>query len=248
MADLPPPGEVVVRLLRIGSSTAAADSRILDEEERRRAAGFQDPAARERFRVSHIGLRTLLGARLGVRPQDVTLTREPCGVPGCGRPHGRPAVAGATGLEFSMSHAGDVVLYALAGAAVGVDVEAEEIARDGVERRARRLHPQERAELAALPAERRARALLGCWVRKEAYFKGLGTGLAAGTRRHYVGLAVRDADRPGRPEDGTGSAHTGPGGWGLAEVPVPAGYRAAVALRTARPGPPTVRAAPLRLG
>jgi 4'-phosphopantetheinyl transferase len=260
IADPPPPGEVLVRLLRIGSSAAAADSRVLDEEEQRRAAGFQDSAARERFLVSHTGLRKLLGTRLGIAPQDVCLVREPCGMPGCDRPHGRPAVAGATGLEFSMSHAADLVLYALAGTPVGVDVEAEEVAGEcgttdmtGTERHTRRLHPREQAELAALPTERRARALLGCWVRKEAYFKGLGTGLAAGSRRHYVGLAEADAhaDHAGAAGRAGGGCRAGPAGWVLADVPVPEGYRAAVALRTAHAetgaGPLTVRVEELLL-
>lgn len=214
-----------MRLLWIPDEAAAAASAadLLDAAEVRRLAAFQDPAARERYLTSHVGLRVLLGAHLGTAPGDVELTRDPCAMPDCGRPHGRPAVAGRPDLRFSLAHAGDAALYALSGSPVGADVESARIAGDGLERVAPRLHPAERAALAALPADRRGDALLGCWVRKEALLKGLGTGLAAGLGAHHVGLADRLAP-PGAPPP--------PEGWTLLDVPAPDGYQAAVAVRT----------------
>ncbi|MFF8386053.1 4'-phosphopantetheinyl transferase family protein [Streptomyces kanasensis] len=222
------------------AAAAAARAGILDAGETRRAAGFQDPAARTRFVTSHVGLRVLLGDRLGTAPQDVVLVRERCGMPGCEEPHGRPAVAGHPGVHFSLSHAGDVALYALAASPVGVDVESRELVGDGLERLARRLHPDERRALDALPPAARRDALLGCWVRKEAFLKGIGTGLPGGVGAHHVGLAAALAP-PWAPP--------GPDGWALLDVPAPAGCQAAVALR--RPGTaghlPTMRTSRLLL-
>jgi 4'-phosphopantetheinyl transferase len=237
-ASVPGPGEAVVRLLWIPDSAAAASAAagMLDAAEARRIAAFQDPAARERYLTSHVGLRILLGGRLGIAPAAVEFVRERCGMPDCDRPHGRPAVAGRPDLRFSMAHAGDAALYALAAAPVGADIESATIAGDGLERAAARLHPAERAAVAALPAERRREALLGCWVRKEAYLKGIGTGLAGGIGTHHVGLADRLA-APGAPPV--------PEGWSLVDVPVPDGYQAAVAVRTT--GTAVLRLGRLRL-
>ncbi|MGB8945636.1 MAG: 4'-phosphopantetheinyl transferase superfamily protein [Streptomyces sp.] len=235
---------VDVWTLRIPGQAAAAAARagILDAEETKRAAGFQDPAARTRFVTSHVGLRVLLGARLGTAPQDVVLMRERCGMPDCEKPHGRPAVAGRHGVHFSLSHSGDFALYALAASPVGADIDSLEVAGAGLERMARRLHPDETQALSALPATARQEALLGCWVRKEAFLKGIGTGLPGGIGAHHVGLAEAVAPPWAPPV---------PDGWALFDVPAPDGHHAAVALRLQGPAGrsrlPTMRASRLLL-
>ncbi|MEV2254174.1 4'-phosphopantetheinyl transferase superfamily protein [Streptomyces sp. NPDC050147] len=208
------------------AAAAAARAGILDAEEAKRAAGFQDPAARTRYVTSHVGLRVLLGARIGTAPQDVALVRERCGMPGCEKPHGRPAVAGRPGVHFSLSHAGDVALCALAASPVGADIESMELAGDGLGRLAGRLHPGERCALDTLSPAARQEALLGCWVRKEAFLKGIGTGLPGGIGAHHVGLAAAVAPPWAPPV---------PDGWALLDVPAPDGHHAAVALRLQDP-------------
>src|SRR5580700_430259 len=199
---------------------------IIDGEERRRALAFARTLHCSRFLVAHIGLRAILGAYLGVHARRVELTREPC--PMCGQPHGRPAVKARPPLQFSMSHSGEVVLYAMAGEPVGVDVETG-AAGDPASLRSC-LHPAEGAALEAVPPERRRDALLGCWVRKEAYLKGLGVGLAVQLARVHVGLGSHFSTAKA-------DAHATPDGWALAEVKVP-GAQAAVALATGIDGPP----------
>jgi 4'-phosphopantetheinyl transferase len=140
----------------------------------------------------------------------VELVREPC--PGCGGPHGRPAVGG-TPLHFSLSHSGDL---AFADAPVGVDVEAAPSQEASAEVAAM-LHPQERAELAALPPSAVPESVARCWSRKEAYLKGAGIGLAEGPSVTYVGA---------------GPAPAVPADWSLADVRVASGYAAACAIRT----------------
>ncbi|PSJ26605.1 4-phosphopantetheinyl transferase [Streptosporangium nondiastaticum] len=189
--------------------------RILDPAERERAAAFVRDLHRDRYIASHIGLRLLLGAYLATDPAEVVLVREPC--PGCGGPHGRPAVAGAP-LHFNLSHAGDLALFAFADTPVGADVEQLQPA-DVVEEVARVLHPTETAELAALPAEQRPEAFARCWTRKEAYLKGTGTGLSENPSVTYVG---------------TGPGPASPAGWTLSDVEAVPGYAAAVAVANAR--------------
>ncbi|MEU0843156.1 4'-phosphopantetheinyl transferase superfamily protein [Streptomyces sp. NPDC005962] len=212
----PQGGEPETWLLSVSGFTAtldtAAPGKILDAEERERAGRFLRAEDRERYTAAHMGLRQLLGGYLGVDPAAVPFTREDC--PGCGGPHGRPAVVG-TPLHFNMSHAGDLVLFAFAGTPVGADVEKLQPA-SVVAQVAQSLHPRERAELDALPEPERPAAFGRCWTRKEAYLKGIGTGLSQDPAKDYVG---------------TGREPVPVGPWALIDVPVESGYAAAMALR-----------------
>lgn len=244
--DRPGPGEVAVWLLHIppyASFAAAVADRTLDAGERERAARMRHATARERYLTSHVGLRTLLGGYLGTDPADIEFTRETCGMPDCEKPHGRPALAGDTTLAFSLSHAGDAALCAVSGGApVGADIEERDPRRSGdrLDGLIGQLHPGERAAIAALPEEElRERAFMSCWVRKEAYLKGIGTGLPGGLRTHYVGLA----DQFGAPLPAEAST---PSGWAFADLPAPPGYHAAVAVRAE--AAPAVTLTGLRLG
>lgn len=211
---LPAAGPVRLWLVDTARAASANERDALDADEARRAAAFHFDRHRVRYVAAHVALRGILGERLGRAPGDVRFTRLPC--PGCGGPHGRPALADAAGPHFSLSHSGDLALVALAPAPVGADVE-ELPSAEVADRLAAALHPRERAELAELDdAWERRLAVARAWVRKEAYLKGIGTGLARGTDRDYVGAL---AAPPGSPD-----------GWTLHDVPVPEGCAAAVAL------------------
>ncbi|MEV6670687.1 4'-phosphopantetheinyl transferase superfamily protein [Streptomyces sp. NPDC051162] len=185
----------------------------LDAQEQARAAAFARENLRTRYVASHLALRRLLGAYLGMEPGAVELTREPC--PGCGGPHGRPAAVGAR-FHFNLSHAGDLAFIAFADTPVGADVEREQPAEVAAEV-ARMLHPDERAELAALAAAELPVAFARCWTRKEAYLKGLGTGLSESPTKTYVGTARTPSPPPG---------------WTLTDIEVDHGYAAAIAVAT----------------
>ncbi|MFF9850584.1 4'-phosphopantetheinyl transferase family protein [Streptomyces litmocidini] len=198
------------------TSRAARAARLaagtLDDEERERAAAFRHQADRDAYVVAHVGLRMLLGLYLDVSPDRVRMTRRPCPTPNCGKPHGRPVVRGDE-IHFSLSHTRGLVFLALADSPVGVDVEkvpdAEVTAKLGP-----LLHPRETAELDALRPAERPLAFGRAWVRKEAYFKALGTGLSRGTAADYLGTG------PTPPPP--------PPGWSLTDVVAPDGYTAAV--------------------
>lgn len=167
---------------------------VLDERERARAAALRRSGDREVYLAAHVGTRLLLGAYLGLEPRDVPLVRLPC--PTCGAPHGRPAVEGDV-LPFSLSHTGGVALLAFAGTPVGADVEqVPELTV--VEEIAPQLHPREAAELAGYGPRDRPWAFARTWARKEAYLKGLGTGLGRDLSADHVGAGARpDSGLPG---------------------------------------------------
>ncbi|WP_326796402.1 4'-phosphopantetheinyl transferase superfamily protein [Streptomyces sp. NBC_01808] len=212
-----PPALWTVDAARHAAPAALAAPAVLDDEERRRAAGFRREHDRATYVVAHVALRMLLGAQLGLAPQCVTLVREAC--PLCRKAHGRPAVAeGRT--HFSLAHSGRLVLLAFAAEPVGADAEEVPSARAAAEI-AGVLHPREAAELGGLPAAERPRACARIWARKEAYLKGIGTGLARDPTLDYLGAA------PGPVEVAR---------WQVVDVDVPPGFAAAVASPSGKPG------------
>jgi len=187
---------------------------LLSDDERARADRFVRPGDRTTYVAAHAALRRVVGARVGLHPAAVRLGCEDC--PLCGGPHGRPTLLDPPtggGTELSLSRTTDLAAVALSPAVVGVDVEVT--TRDvDLDDLLVALHPHE------LPVADRS-AALRLWVRKEAYLKGLGTGL--GVDPAGVDLS---ADPPG---------------WQVVDLPTRPGVLGAVAVRTTAQVALTVR-------
>jgi len=203
-------------LVRAPEANAPLDISALDAYERRRAAALRRPVERALYVAAHGALRRVLGAYTGLAPASVRLTRLRC--PGCGGPHGRPAVAGPAGrgLHFSLSRSAGLALLALASQPVGVDVERVP-ERSLAEDAARALHLAELRELARLSVEARPGGFARCWTRKEAYLKATGAGLSRDALRdRYLGAGSHPPRLPG---------------WTAVDVDVPSGWAAACVVR-----------------
>ncbi|MFF8593289.1 4'-phosphopantetheinyl transferase family protein [Streptomyces sp. NPDC015220] len=187
---------------------------VLDDAELERAAAFRDEEARLAYVLAHVALRQLVAAAVGREPRALRLERDPC--PGCGGPHGRPSVTGGA-VHFSLSHSGPMVLLALSSTPVGADIERLPGPRT-VADVTRMLHPREAAELRALDDTDSPLAFARVWTRKEAYLKGLGTGLSDDLSRDYLGTGEHPAPAPE--------------GWSVTDVAAPDGFAAALAVRT----------------
>lgn len=211
-----PPALWTVDAVRHAASAALAAPAVLDHEELRRAASFRREHDRATYLVAHMALRVLLGAQLGLPPRRVTLVREAC--PLCDEAHGRPGVAEG-GLHFSLSHGRHLALLAFSAEPVGADVE-EVPSADTAAEIAGALHPREAAELGRLPRAERPAACARIWARKEAYLKGIGTGLARDPSLDYLGAA---------PGPATVAQ------WRVVDVAAPPGFAAAVAAPTGQP-------------
>ena len=83
------------------------------------------------------------------------------------------------------------------------------------------LNADDRGSIEALPDHQRAEATTRCWVRSEAYLKGLGTGIARGLGEMTVGV---DDSRPA----------TVPG-WSVRSLDAPEPFAAALACRGGTP-------------
>jgi len=191
----------------------------LDRGERSRAEAFVFPADRHRYQVAHVMLRRVLASYAGTAPGQLLLGREPC--PHCGAA-GKPVLlpeccpppeAGAV-PSFSLTHSGDMVVIAVAGRPVGVDVERD--AAGCVCSLAQALHPADAAWVAGLGEPDRHEAIITCWVRAEAVLKCTGQGVGHGLGGFPVG--------PRRAADLSVSGCT------VRQLAAPPGYQAAVAV------------------
>lgn len=196
--------------------TAAWDpalAALLGAAESRRAQAFRRPTDRRDYEASHAALRLVLARSVGGDPRELRFGRAAC--PLCGGPHGKPVLLEPNPPRFSLSHTEGAALIAVSERDVGADVER--IGRaEGIDSM---VHPLEAEELRLAAGDAREAAATRLWTRKEAYLKGLGTGIAgAGMTEDYIGTA------PGPVR--------APGGWTVADIAVPPGLCAAVAIRT----------------
>ncbi len=146
----------------------------LSDSERDRASRFRQMADRDRYAIARGALRALLSYVLrsegrNVPPAEVGIERSRWG---------KPYLPRWPALRFNVSHAGDVVLIALAWEReVGVDVEhaRTDVPVDDLASAA--LGDEERAWWRTVPPTQRHRAFFDLWTRKEAIAKAVGTGL-----------------------------------------------------------------------
>jgi 4'-phosphopantetheinyl transferase len=193
-----------------------AATSVLSEGERARAARGVPDVRRRRTRL-RASLRHVLGSTLGLPAGAVPLAVD----------DGRPYLVGSAAhpdLRFSCSAAEDLGLIAVAeGVGLGIDVERHDDAEALQAFDEGWLTAAEVRALNLLPAADRLTAVTRCWTQKEAVLKGEGVGL-----RRAPGSISTPVSAEGRSE-----------GWALLPVPVPAGFVASVAVRTAG-SPPAV--------
>lgn len=155
---------------------------LIDAEERARAERQRRAQDREALTLAYAMHRLLLARALRVPPAAVALGRDDLGCP--------RLADGA--VHTSLSHARGWVAVAIAAdGPVGIDLEPATRASELPEIAARICHPSEAAALAGLDTPRRAAALLALWVRKEAFLKAEGIGLA----REMADFRAADGDR-----------------------------------------------------
>jgi len=170
-------GQVHVWRADLSMAAQAADNlgAVLSDDERARAARYLRREDRSRFIAARAILRQILAHYTKVSPESLSFVYGE---------HGKPALAeglGDEGVEFNMSHSGEMALYAAARRCrVGVDIESPRPSVNYMRIAERFFSIEEYEELVALPAEDQYSAFYRCWTRKEAYVKARGDGIAAG--------------------------------------------------------------------
>jgi len=203
-----PAGGVLVRLLDLGLDEAAlaGAAATLAPAERARAVRGTQEVYRRRVAL-RAGVRAALAAELGVSPSAVRLATTP---------QGRPYPARAPWLDVSCSADGNLGVVVVArGSRVGVDLERIAPWDDGVLDEGW-LSPTEQRALLDLAPAARAEAATRSWTQKEAVLKARGTGLG----EHPALVPTRIGRRTGVIDR-----------WDIADVPVPDGWVASLAVR-----------------
>jgi 4'-phosphopantetheinyl transferase len=168
---------------------AAPAYAALSAAERARAGRYLRHEDTVRSAATRAALRDVLGAALGLAPQDVAIVVDESGRPSLDPAH-------RASLDFNVSHAGDHALIAWADhARVGVDIESCSRPADWRALTGEVCAPAEAAYLDSLPLAARADAFMRVWSAKEALLKALGTGIAGGLRAFAV-VPPRDAATP----------------------------------------------------
>lgn len=216
------PAEVHIWTARLPSAPFQEIATTLSPEECARACRFHRTADRFRYVFAHAVLRDVLSRYLDCPPGDVRFATNPFGKPFLDETNGGKVP------EFNLSHAGELVLVGVCESRrVGVDVEEIRPMDDLSSIAESHYTPRECAFIFGQAPEARARAFFRCWTRKEAYVKALGKGLSIRLNSFETNMQPELGRSPhNRPRSADGA------NWQLADLDVPEGYTAAVAVET----------------
>ena len=208
--------------LQLFPGVVAEMRQLLSDDERARADRLQSVDDQRRFIVCRAALRTRLGLMLDVPPASVSFDYGN---------HGKPALAApfaGVGLQFNVSHSGELALIAVTqGASIGVDIEFPRQLNDRDALVRRYFSRAENIAYFSTPEAERQQAFFNCWTRKEALIKALGRGLSYPLRKFDVSVSPAMPAKLLRFE-----LQKGPlSGWCLTGFEPAAGYVAAVAVQ-----------------
>jgi 4'-phosphopantetheinyl transferase len=151
---------------------ASVFERFLSSLELKESEQFHFAIHRDRFLIRRGLLRIILAAYLKTRANDIIFQFEQ---------NGKPALSGrfrASEITFSVSHSGDVAVFAITQKrAIGVDIEQLHHI-DGVNTIVNQFFSsQECKRFDELPIEDRIVSFFNLWTRKEAWLKATGESL-----------------------------------------------------------------------
>jgi 4'-phosphopantetheinyl transferase len=157
---------------------------ILADDELDRANRFSFEIDRQRFIAARGTLRCILSHYITISPSHLRFYYNQYG-----KPFLAPEFSSHL-LNFNLSHAGSMVLYAITrNMEIGVDVERVHADFEYEEIAERFFSANEVAILRTIPTEKKLEAFYNCWTRKEAYIKAHGQGLSLPLDSFDVSLA-----------------------------------------------------------
>jgi len=183
----------------------------LDNRDRERAARFHFPEDRARFVLGRALARKCLGRYLNQMPESIALAYTD---------RDRPVLAHDETIQFSISHARDLVAVAVtANARIGIDLEWAQRSLDFPELAKRIFSGEDLRTFQAFPEHETPAAFFRAWTRKEAYLKARGEGISEGLRQISVSFSPEEISSIHDSRDASTSRN-----WRLLALPVPADY------------------------
>ena len=176
--------------LEFDDDTISRLSLWLSDDERQRADRFRHQRHRDKFIAGRAMMRGVLSRYVDRLPATIEFEYLP---------HGKPQLAAAqreVGLEFNLSHSGNIALCAVTGGTtVGVDVEHMRELRDMQGLANRFFSTAEAEQLQDEREDERLASFFRCWTRKEAYVKAIGQGITCPLDSFAVSLSAGDPPR-----------------------------------------------------
>jgi 4'-phosphopantetheinyl transferase len=192
---------------------------LLSVDEKARAGRFHFEKDRRAYIIGRGTLRRLLGGYLELDPSQVQFEYAANGKPGL-----KPGLDGLD-LQFNLSHAGDLVLFAFCRRRrVGLDVEFLRPLQYEDHFAGQLFSRRESAVLRALSGSEKTRAFYQFWTAKEAYLKACGDGLTRPVDEVEIELC-----------EGKQPRLAAIGGWRLEAFQPAEGYLATLALEEEQP-------------
>ncbi len=192
---------------------------LLSADEKNRAARFKFEKHRKNFISARGQLRLLLAAYTGQSPDKLRFTYNRFGKPSLISDGTFPQIC------FNISHSHELALMAFHPHwELGVDIEWMKPDFDGLHLVHRFFSPNEIEQINALPDHLKREAFFNGWTRKEAYIKARGRGLNIPLAQFSVSLV------PGQPARLLETSHDPQAvkEWSLQDIPIDAGYKAAI--------------------
>lgn len=152
---------------------------ILNSEELARAARFHFERHQRRFASARTRLREILAAYLAADAASLEFEYNK---------HGKPELLNQQGLQFNLSHSGDMALLAIGKEfPLGVDLEIYS-ARPYLGIAKQLFSPAEQKAIHNASSATRTALFFKIWAQKEAFIKACGLGLAYPTEQFTVAL------------------------------------------------------------
>lgn len=137
-------------------------------ERRTQASRFVRQADAYRSVLGEILTRVTLSRLTGLRPAELSFTRNP---------YGKPSLSHHSDVQFNVSHSGDWIAL-ISGGTDELGVDVEKIAPIDMQIAERFFSPTESQFLSATPDDRRLNTFYRLWTLKESYIKAVGMGLS----------------------------------------------------------------------
>jgi 4'-phosphopantetheinyl transferase len=162
----------IVDSQRIGAQALAELLPLLSENERAAANARRPSAERHVYSAAHVVLRLILGELAGARAETLRFATGK---------HGKPQLdADVAAPDFNLTHSAHLAVVAVSyGGPIGVDIEQARPRFPIGPLLPYVLAQRERRAFEALEDADKPNAFYRTWVRKEAYLKARGVGLAA---------------------------------------------------------------------
>lgn len=151
---------------------------ILDPAEQRHANAFKNEPLRRRYVEIHAQLRIVLAGAVNTTPEQLRIHNAE---------YGKPYLVDYPDLAFNLSHTGNKMVVAIAhNCDLGVDIEQCKPRKNLAALVDKCFAEEEKSYWQQLPESQQTQAFYHFWVRKEAFVKATGRGIALGLQHCVV--------------------------------------------------------------